>query len=385
MHEQRFSRAQFLAGAVAGAGLSSRSGRALADVLAAAPARPLGLTYRGIGYQVQDGETPHTGWDATRMRADMRAIADDLHASSVSAFGNGVERLTATAAEAAQRGLHVWVQPRLDDATERETLDHLAAVGEQAELLRRQGANVEFSVGAEFVLFVQGIVPGANVLERVERLLSGRFDPVRMQRRLDRFIARAAAAGRSVFGGTLSYGAAYGDKVDWSLFDVVSANYYASFPRRAEYVRELKGLRSWGKPVAIAEFGTCTYKGAPRRGGLGWDVIDYEHQPPRIARDLVRSERTQAVYITRLLDVFEALRFRSATIYNFVAPDAPHRRNPRYDLDLASYGIVKPIWKTRDRPTAGWHWEPKEAFHAVARHYGRAKPVVDFRARRLSS
>ena len=182
MDEQRISRAQFLVGAagVAAAGLSSHPGRALAS------SAPLGLTYRGVGYQVQDGETPYTGWDATRMVADMRAIADDLHASSVSVFGNGVERLTATASEAAQRGLHVWVQPRLGDATERDTLEHLAAVGEQAELLRRQGVNVELSVGAEFVLFVQGIVPGANVLERVERLLSGRFDPARMQRRLDR-------------------------------------------------------------------------------------------------------------------------------------------------------------------------------------------------------
>jgi hypothetical protein len=30
---------------------------------------------------------------------------------------------------------------------------------------------------------------------------------------------------------------------------------------------------------------------------------------------------------------------------------------------------VKPIWKTRDEPTARWHWEPKAAFHALARHY----------------
>ena len=377
MHEQRISRAQFLAGAAGVVGLTSLPGRALANN--AQP--PLGLTYRGVGYQVQDGETPHTGWDATRMRADLRVIADDLHANSVSVFGDGVERLTATTAEAVQRGLHVWVQPRLGDATERETLEHLAAVGEQAELLRRQGGNVELSVGAEFVLFVQGIVPGANVLERVERLLSGRFDAARMQRRLDRFIPRAAAKARSVFGGTLSYGAAQDDKVDWRLFDVVSANSYSSFPRRAEHVRELKRLRRWGKPVAITEFGTCTYKGAPRRGGLGWDVVDYAHTPPRIARDLVRSERTQAAYITRALEVFEALRFRSATVYNFIEPDAPHRRDPRYDLDLASYGIVKPIWKRREQPTAGWHWEPKEAFHAVAKNFGRA---VDSRALRLS-
>ncbi|MDW6062398.1 hypothetical protein SAZ11_35720 [Streptomyces sp. FXJ1.4098] len=67
----------------------------------------------------------------------------------------------------------------------------------------------------------------------------------------------------------------------------------------------------------------------------------------------------------------------AALVYQFVTPDAPHRTDPRYDLDLASYGIVKPIWKTFEDPTPHWHWEPKEAFHALAQHYGRRIPATN--------
>ncbi|MEU5953731.1 abortive phage infection protein [Streptomyces sp. NPDC047525] len=363
------NRARFLAGAGA-VGVAAAAG----GLLAAAPAvadgrRTGGLTYRGVCYEVGAGETPTTGWNAARMREDMCAIADRLHATTVSVFGDGVERLGASATEAAERGLHVWLQPRLADRPEREILDHIAETGRHAERLRRQGAAVQLSVGCEFVLFVPGIVPGDSAVERIENITKGNFDPVLMQRRLKRFIGRAAAVGRSVFGGGLTYGAAEGDEVDWGLFDVVSVNYYGYHRSRSGYVRDLAPYRRWGKPVAITEFGTCTFRGAPEQGGMGWDVVDYTKDPPEIKDGLVRSERTQAAYITDVLDVFESMDLYSATLYNFVSPDAPHRPDPRHDLDMASYSIVKTI---EEGPSGRWHWEPKEAFHAVAEHYGRA-------------
>jgi hypothetical protein len=129
------------------------------------------LVHRGVGYEVADGATPHTGWTAGRMRRDLTAIAEDLHANSVSVFGDGVRRLAQTAEEAARRGLHVWLQPRLGDVPRKDILDHLGETGRQAEQLRRQGASIDLSVGAEFVLFVPGIVPGADAVERVHNLL----------------------------------------------------------------------------------------------------------------------------------------------------------------------------------------------------------------------
>ncbi|MEU8827121.1 abortive phage infection protein [Streptomyces sp. NPDC048636] len=332
-----------------------------------------GLTYRGVSYEVIDGETPFTGWDATRMRRDIRAIRDELHADSVSVFGTGVERLAATASEVAERGLHVWLQPRLADVPQREILDHLAETGRYAERLRRQGAEVHLSVGAEFVLFVPGIVPGDSAVERIKNLTSGNYDPKTLMRELRSFTERAAKVARSVFQGGITYGAAQDEEVDWNLFDLVGVNYYASFARRSEHIRELAKYRRWGKPVVVSEFGSCTYRGAPAQGGMGWDTVDYDKQPPEIIGDLVRSERTQAAYLADLVDVFESMDLYAALVYQFVTPDAPHRHQPRYDLDMASYSLVKAVWKTPEEPTAHWHWEPKEAFHALARHYGRAR------------
>ena len=365
-----FNRAHFLAGAAA-LGLSA----------AVLPSRPAaasgrGLRHRGVVYTVGEGETPGTAWSAARMRRDIRAVRDRLHADTVDVTGDGVERLTATAAEAAERGLHVWLQPTLADAPQRDTLEHLAECGRFAERLRRQGASVDFSVGCEFWLLVPGIVPGETVLDRVRNMLNGTFDPVKMQRRLDRFTAQAAAVGRSVFHGNLSYAAAQDDKVDWRLFDIVGIDYYSYFHQHADYVRELRKYLRWGKPLAITEFGTCTYVGAPEAGGMGWNVVDYDKDPQEIKGHLVRSEHTQAAYLADLLDVFESMGLYAAMAFEFVTPDAPHRTdNPRYDLDMASYSITKTIKDRPDDPRSGWHWEPKEAFRLLARQYGRAACV----------
>jgi hypothetical protein len=158
-----------------------------------------------------------------------------------------------------------------------------------------------------------------------------------MQRRLEAFTADAAKVGRS--------------------------------SRRSQHVRALRRHTRWGKPVAIAEFGTCTYRGAAQRGGMAWDALDETGE--RVRGGLVRSERAQARHLVEMLRIFEAVGLDSALVYQFVTPDAPHRARRRHDLDLASYGIVKPIWKTPDQPKPGWHWEPKAAFHALAHEFGQ--------------
>ncbi|MFF8726905.1 abortive phage infection protein [Streptomyces sp. NPDC015171] len=365
---QGIKRAQFLAG-MASAGLA-------AAVLPAgrAGAAPPGPRHHGVVYTVGAGETPGTAFSTARMREDIRVIRDELYADTVDVTGDGVERLTATAGEAAERGLRVWLQPTLGDAPERDILEHLAETGRFAERLRRHGAAVDLSVGCEFWLFVPGIVPGDDVFERIRNLLDGTVDPVAMQRRLDRFTAKAAAVGRSVFRGRLSYAAAQDDEVDWGLFDIVGIDYYSYFPHKADYVRELSRYLRWGKPLAVTEFGTCAYVGAPRTAGMGWDIVDNTKEPPEIKGDLVRSERTQAAYLLQLLDAFAAVDVYAAMAFEFVTPDAPHRPgDPRHDLDMASYSLTKTLKDRPDDPASGWHWEPKQAFHALARRYRSAR------------
>ncbi|MFJ9627984.1 abortive phage infection protein [Streptomyces sp. NPDC101175] len=367
------NRAQFLVGALAlgAAGAVLPSGRAAARAQGGGGGR--GLRRHGVVYTVGEGGTPATAWDPRRMRADLRAIRDELRADTVEVTGDGVDRLTATATRAAELGLHIWLQPTLADVPEREILEHLAETGRFAERLRRQGASVDFSVGCEFWLFVPGIVPGATVLDRVRNLLDGTFDPVRMQRGLDAFTRKAAALGRSVFHGNLCYAAAQDDEVDWNLFDVVGIDYYSYFRQPADYMRELRRYHRWGKPVAITEFGTCAYKGAEKTAGMGWNVVDHSKDPEEIKGPLVRSEHTQAAYVADLLDVFESMGLYGAMAFEFVTPDAPHRpHDPRHDLDLASYALTRTVEDRPFDPRSPWHWEPKDAFWAVAGRYRAA-------------
>jgi hypothetical protein len=102
---------------------------------------------------------------------------------------------------------------------------------------------------------------------------------------------------------------------------------------------------------------------------MGWNMIDYTKDPPEVRPRLVRSERGQARYLTPQLDRYETMGLYAALVYDFVTPDAPHRRNSRFDLDLASYSLVRTIWDTPAEPAPKWHWEPKLAFHALAQRF----------------
>jgi len=107
---------------------------------------------------------------------------------------------------------------------------------------------------------------------------------------------------------------------------------------------------------------------------MGWDIVDHGKNPEEIKDPIpVRSERVQAAYLADLLDVFASMDLYGAMVFEFLTADAPHRPgDPRHDLDLASYGITKAVQNRPGDPDSGWHREPKEAFHAVARAYGRA-------------
>ncbi|MEU6805588.1 abortive phage infection protein [Streptomyces neyagawaensis] len=363
------SRGRFLGwGAALGGGLMLPTTRAAAFMGTAE--RPRGLSYRSVVYEVGEGDTPATAWNRHRMRADLRAIRNDLHATAVKVTGDGVDRLTATAAEAAERGLAVWLEPTLGGVPEDDILDHLAETGRFAERLRRQGVDTHLSVGCEFLIFLPGIVPGDDILERIENLLAGHFDPVEAARRVHDFTRRAAAVARSVFRGPLTYAASDDEEVDWDLFDIVGLDYYGYHRTHAGHVRDLARHIRPGKPLSVQEFGCCTFEGAPREGGMGWFAVDHRADPPAIKGDLRRSERTQAAYVTDVVAACEALGLYAAHAFTFVSPDSPHRPDdPRHDLDMASYALVKPIEARPGTPASGWHWEPKAAFHALARAY----------------
>ena len=201
------SRAQFLAGAatVGAAGVAGPAGQARA----AQARRGRGLRRRGVVSTVGAGKTPGTAWSARRMRHDIRAIREDLHADTVDVTGGrrrtphedrrrGGGARAARLAAADSRGRPAAGHPGAH-RRDRPVRGAAAEAGREGRLQRRLR-----------VLALRPRHPagrdGAGA-HRQPPERHGRPGPG-MQRRLAEFTVRAAKVGRSVFRGNLGYAAA---------------------------------------------------------------------------------------------------------------------------------------------------------------------------------
>lgn len=111
----------------------------------------MSLTVRGISYV-----TGETGADA--VRADMRAIRDELHCTTVMLIGTDVPAQAEAARIALDAGLDVYVRPYLADRPRAELHAHLAETGAAAEKLRAvYPGRVTLLVGTEFSLTQRGM------------------------------------------------------------------------------------------------------------------------------------------------------------------------------------------------------------------------------------
>jgi hypothetical protein len=336
-----------------------------------------GITYdTGSMYGTELEPLSRQAWSNELMEGEIEAIADELHANSVSVFGADVDRLVATAQAALERDLHVWIQPRMEAGTRAEILTRLARTARAAERLREEHAHVGLNVGVESTLFVPGIVPGGSALERIElfaeRYRSGQLDLPALQGRLNAYLEQVVDVARRNFDGEITYSAGpwEAEGVDWSKFDYVGLDYYTFHAQRAGHLRELSQFRRFGKPILITEFGTNAFEGAPKLEGDGWNIIDYTKTPPQISGNRVRDEQVQADYLVEMLEIFDSLELEGAYVYTFISPDAPHTPDPRYDQDLASFSVTKTILDDPEDPASPYRWEPKQGFHALADYYG---------------
>jgi hypothetical protein len=292
--------------------------------------------------------------------------------------GGDPERIELAAALAVDLGLEVWFSPYPLDLTAEETLSLFADCAERAERLRRRGGEVVFVTGAELSLMNSGFLPGDTVVERVGLLLS-RPDGLRelmaeASVRVNDFLGRAVALVRERFGGRITYASIPPDRVDWTPFDVVSMDLYRSLEIADQFAEGVRRLVAQGKPVAITEFGSASYRGAGDRGAQGMEIVENDEHtgaPLRLNGHYARDEAGQAAYLRELLEVFDTENVDSAFVFIFALDGYPHRPDgdPRDDLDLASYGIVK-VYEDRHGDTyPDLPWEPKTAFTTLAEYY----------------
>lgn len=157
--------------------------------------------------------------------------------------------------------------------------------------------------------------------------------------------------------------------IDWSAFDVIGIDAYRDAENAATYVQDLRAAQEFGIPVVVTEFGCCTWNGAADAGGSGYDIVDWEQDVPVLNGDYTRDEQEQVDYITGMFDIFENEDgIHEAYVYTFIEED-PYSSEPAYDLDMASFGIVRMVVNEGEESDPEAYWEPKAAFHALAERF----------------
>jgi hypothetical protein len=312
-------------------------------------------------------------FDSSIMHRELEIIRQDLHCNAIRISGTDVDRLMVTAEEALKQGLEVWLSPHLHDKNEQETLAYTIKCAAAAEKLRKQWPQLVFILGCELTWFMQGILPGVNFMERLGSPLSmwWRLKIVGAHNKpLYAFLGKANAAVREVFHGQVTYASAPIEAVDWSLFDFVCLDYYRVQQNRDSYGPRLKRHFAHGKPVVISEVGLCTYRGAEDKGARGFMIVDPKNQQ-QLDGDYVRDEGLQARELTDMLTTLENAGVDGAFVFTFVAPVLTYNENPRFDLDMASYSLVKSYADKHGTTYPDMTWEPKESFRAVADYYAK--------------
>ncbi|WP_020664598.1 hypothetical protein [Amycolatopsis benzoatilytica] len=340
--------------------------------------RGKGMTYE-TGF-VRNGRSSRPSFEPEVVRRELAIIRDDLHCTAVHLVGGDPERLDLAAQWAAELGLEVWFSPYPLDATEDEMLALFADCATRAERLRAGGANVVFVTGVELSVMVHGFIPGADTNERLGWLFAdpdGRAERIaEVSKRLDVFLDTAVRLVRQHFYGPVTYAAIQYEQLDWSRFDFVTMELIRSAAVADIFQAGVRTLVSQGKPVAITGFGTATWRGAGDVAPRSLEVVEYDPEtgdPVRLDGEYERDEAGQAAYVRELLEIFDAEGVDSAFVFLFALCNYPHRPDgePRLDLDLASFGMVKVLEHGSGTAYPGLNWEPKEVFAAVAEHYSR--------------
>jgi hypothetical protein len=333
-----------------------------------------GIRARGINYDTGFFDGTRESFEPDVVRRELQIIADDLHCTAVRVSGSDPERLSVAGRLALEAGLEVWFAPFPSDMSPDEMVPYFEDCARRAERLRERSPRVVFVAGCEFSIFARGFLPGDGLLDRVAKaveagILHGGGDTGAAMEQLNAWLARLNGTVRRHFGGQVTYASGKWEPVDWSLFEIVAVDLYHDAKVADSYLSRLREYKSHGKPVAIVEFGCCTYRGAADAGGTGWMILDDEAEPLRIRGDHVRDEGEQARYMRELLDLYVREGVDSAFWFTFASYEMPHRPDPQFDLDLGAYGVVKVLEDGFGTAYPDMRWEPKESFHTLAEIY----------------
>jgi hypothetical protein len=337
------------------------------------------MKWKGVCYdagRVMMGEQWRPIFDSRQVHRELEIIKQDLHCNAVRICGLDLNHLLLATEDALTQGLDVWFSPEMWDRSQEETLDYLVKAAAAVEQLRSSfPQHLVLSIGSELTLFMQGIVEGYNLFERMgnptfwENIKAGSHN-----KPLNAFLARTNEAVRQVFHGKVTYMSVQFETVDWSLFDFVGVDMYRETRIKEAFGEIIKRYFANYKPVIIGEFGCCTYQGAEDAGGRGWAIVD-PNNPLQLNGDYVRDEGLQARELTDVLSILDDIGVNGAFVFTFVSPTLYYNVDPKYDLDMASYSLVKSYADKHGMTYPDMPWEPKKSFKAVADYF--AKQIVE--------
>lgn len=331
---------------------------------------------KGINYDVGTfpvaGQSSREHFDPPIVQREIEIIKRDLGCTAIRISGQDIQRLTFAAECALQQDLEVWFSPAWNNATQPETLAYFTACAKAAEALRQQSPQIVFVAGCELTFFMQGLVSGPTVFDRMQtfakpwRLIKSTVLKGSFNTGLNAFLLQATSVIREHFHGLLTYASGPWEQVDWSLFDIVSVDHYRDAANTSTYCETVRAYKQYGKPVVVTEFGCCTYRGADDKGSFGWAIVDRTTTPRRLNGTYVRDETVQATYLAEVLDLLALEVVDGAFVFTFVSPSYPHCDDPQYDLDVASYSVVKSYANRMGTVYPDLPWDPKAAFYTLA-------------------
>jgi hypothetical protein len=338
------------------------------------------MQYKGINYdtgmRTTTGGITRQDFDPDTIAKEISIIKNELHCNAIRISGLHLERLAKASEIALKMGLTVWFSPSAQYESQENTFNYLTEGAVIAEKLRAEFENVVFVTGCELSLFTMGFVKGQTGAERINNL----FSPISLlknglgikrtyNKNLNNFLTRLMKNIRNEFYGQVTYASGTWENVDWNLFDMIGIDHYRSAFNKSTYLKELKKYQAMGKAVCIMEFGCCTYKGAEDRGVIGWNIVDWKKNIPELKGNYIRDEEVQARYLLELLKIFEDEKVFAAFAFTFVFYNYAYHKEPKFDLDMASYGIVKALPNSEHGTYQGLPWMPKRAFFELGRYY----------------
>jgi hypothetical protein len=338
------------------------------------------MLLKGINYDVgsyfRKGKLSRPDFIEDDIKKEIEIISHDLHCDAVRISGYDIQRLIKASEYALELGLQVWLSPVCIDATREEALIYLVDCARAAEQLRLTYPGLILVVGCEYSLYLKGFLQGETLYDRLKRMFNpfGIFLNITglrksMYRRLNLFLGEMVQKVRKEFSGKLTYASGTWENINWGLFDMVGIDHYRASYNKRNYSKQIAAYYKFNKPVCLLEFGCCAYEGAEDKGGAGWAITEFKDGRMMIKGQYIRDEDVQSDYILELLNIFRSEKVYAAFVFTFVNPRYTFNTNPLYDLDMASYGIVKPVDATNRDSYKGLPWVPKKAFYSLAEYY----------------